>query len=124
MNVYDSSALIEILDKTFKGEKIYEKLKDNIINITSITIHEILVGAKNSEEFLYLKQIIENCNVLNFDAKSAEVSSIIERQLTKEVKKIRDADLFIAAICIKNKATLVTCDKDFKKIKELNLELF
>ncbi len=124
MHVYDSSAIIELLEGTEKGELITKELSHTLIRVTPITIHEVLAGAKDDLQQQLLKSLLESFSVLKFGFEEADVSARIERILGKEKKKINDADLFIAAICIHNDATLVTCDKDFKKIEGLDILFF
>jgi len=124
MNVYDSSALIELLDQTKKGKKIQQKLSNTLINTTAINIHELLVGAENKKEIFLLQGLFRTFNILSFNASAAEFSALIEQNLKKEGKKVKDADLFISAICLQHKATLITCDKDFKKVNGLDLIIF
>ncbi|MBI4919296.1 type II toxin-antitoxin system VapC family toxin [archaeon] len=121
MRVFDSSALIDLLDQTPRGKKIEKILGYDLVRVTHITVHEILVGAKNNLEKELLKALLKNFVLLDFGFKEAEISAELEIGLNKENKKMNDADLFIASICISNEASLVTCDADFKKIKGLDL---
>ena len=124
MHVYDSSAIIELLEGTPKGELIAKELSHTLVRITPITVHEILAGAKDDLHQELLKSLLETFSILRFGFEEADVSAKIERSLSKEKKKINDADLFIAAICFQNDATLVTCDRDFRKIDGLDVMFF
>lgn len=124
VNVYDTSALIEILEGGERGEKIKEIQKGESISTTAICVHEILSGAQSGHAREFLIGVLKKTTVLPFDMMSAMISSRIEDTLSRKGQKVRDADLFIASICIFHDATLITCDKDFQKVEGLKIEIF
>ena len=107
-----------MLKGTEKANKIYEKVGDELLTTTSISIHEILVGAHQKEEFM-IKNLLQRIETIPFDVQNADESSKIEKKLIKKGNLINSADILIAGICISNDATLVTFDKDFNRIPGL-----
>ena len=124
MLVYDTSALIEVIEGSPKGENIVQNYGETIVTTTTITAHELFAGAITEKEKMIMKIMLQNFTILPFDLDAAMKSAELEQELRKEKKKVNDADLFIAAICIQNRAKLITCDKGFTKIKALNYKLF
>lgn len=118
MYVLDSSALIELCEN--EAHEILEKSKDEVVATTSICMHEVLAGARTPQQRFVFDQILESSRILDHDARAAEIGAEMERQLTKSGSKINRSDIFIAAVCKANDATLITYDKDFKKIAGLN----
>ena len=63
---------------------------------------------------------LDEFEILNSTRKSALLFSDIKYNLEKTGQIISDMDMLIASICIDNNATLITFDKQFEKIKELD----
>ena len=122
MYLIDTSALIEIIKGTKKGEEIIKTYGDENMVTTSLTVHESLTGSKESE-IKKLKEFFENIIILSYDFKSAEKSAEIEKELASDGRMINKMDILIASICIINNCSLITLDNDFKKIKDLKLVL-
>lgn len=118
MILLDTSALIELADKTEKGVKVAELCKNNQATISTFTINEVLITA-NEEEKLAFEKIFEKSIIISFNKESAYKSIEIERELRKEGKLIGKIDIFIASIAICQNISLITLDNDFKKIKGL-----
>lgn len=57
------------------------------------------------------------------DAESAIECIKIQKALKKDGIQLSRTDLFIAGICKRHDATLITCDKDFKKVNNLKIAL-
>ena len=91
---------------------------DEVPCITSISLHEVLTGCQEDQR-TQLEKITKKCIIAEHDATAAIIGSEIETRLMKEGKLIGRVDILIAAICQSRDATLVTCDKDFQKIKTL-----
>ena len=122
MFILDSSAIIEILNGTDIGENLANELKDGIVSTTVFSLYEILFGAKQKET-TKINDFFESITVLNFENSAAKESSNIERDLAKKGELINKVDIFIASICKSNDGTLITGDKDFKKILNLKIKL-
>lgn len=123
MYCLDTSAVLELFYETEKGKKISQLVFDSPICITSFTVHELISGLKEKERKkidLFFKETL----VMNFDKFSAQKSAQMEKELYLKGLPINKVDIFIAGICSAMGLSLVTCDKDFTKIKELNVHFY
>ncbi|MBI2136704.1 type II toxin-antitoxin system VapC family toxin [Candidatus Woesearchaeota archaeon] len=123
--VFDSSLLIEI---ERRNKDILEKLKEYMElypaapQITFINYFEFYDGmhdrqAHNKDKAL---AFINNFNIIYVTKKTAEILSDLKRKYEKLGTAIALADLLIASQVIENKLILLTLDKGFDKIDELN----
>ncbi|MDR1360770.1 MAG: type II toxin-antitoxin system VapC family toxin [Rickettsiales bacterium] len=107
------------------GQKL-QKLPDDSIFITSITVAELLFGAekrKNKKLTADVNAFISEARILAFDTNAAEVYSKIRTVLEDSGTPIGNMDIMIASVAIANDAVLVTNNsKHFKYIKNLELE--
>jgi len=122
MYLLDSSALIELSRATKKAEKIIQIIGFHIATTTSICIHEFLVGYGQKDN-VQLRRAIKNLDIINFDAKSAEFSAEIERDLAHRGQPVNSLDVLIAGVCLAKDLTILTSDKDFKRIKNLKVQM-
>ena len=123
MYILDTSAIVEILKNSQKGRQIIGIINDEAVVISSFQIYEILLGMKK-EEIEKTYKMLFNLPIIDFGKEAAVESVKIQKELISHGKYIGIIDIFIASLCIFNKATLITLDKDFESIKGLNLELF
>jgi predicted nucleic acid-binding protein len=123
MHFLDTSAIIEIFNATDKGANLKNYLKDDSLAISSITVHELLVGLKENEKE-FINNFLRDVRIFNFDFSSAEESSKIENELKKKGKLINIMDILVSGILRKNKLKLVTCDKDFLNVNNLEVKIF
>jgi predicted nucleic acid-binding protein len=110
--------------------KVREKILEIIDNeeelcITVINIYEILKGfrwknnAKKEDQF---KNFLKDVIVFSIDDDVINIASDLYANLRKKGKAIGDADIFIAAIVIKNNGTLISNNtKHYEGIEQLNL---
>ncbi len=122
MLILDTSAVIELLNGTDKGKKVVEFVKDKPLAITSFTVYELLLGMREDEKEV-TENFIKSVNILDFDLESSRKSAIIEKRLKKKGTPINKVDVFISAICSLKSSILISGDKDFSKIEEINLKL-
>jgi tRNA(fMet)-specific endonuclease VapC len=120
MILLDTSALIELAKESLAGVKIAKYCKNERISISTITINEILLIANKEEEVVF-KEIFEKVSVLPFDEECAHKSVEIERALKKKGMLIGKPDIFVGAVALANNISVVTSDKDFKRIKGLRV---
>ena len=118
MYVLDSSAIIEIMKNGEACKKICNTLGDAPAITTSLTINELILGAKKIERKV-IEKLIDGIEILNLDTKSAIKSADIEIFLKKQGKTINKIDVLIAGMCIVNDKTIITLDKHFTRIPEL-----
>lgn len=130
--ILDTSAILRILrDRSF-----FEKLKDRIdedVKITSITAYELLRGAAyiklrhgRENEIELVRDLVKSIEVLPFDMRDAEISAAIWARLKEKGYEVNDADVMIAAICVRENEKLLTLDEDFELIRavtELDAEI-
>lgn len=125
--VLDTDTVIYFL----KGHKLVTReilTKDmNELSITRITAAELLFGAYNSEKQQHNLQLIHDLlndfNVLEFDASASELFARQKAFLKKNGTLIADMDLMIASICIAQNKILVTNNmRHFERIIGLSLE--
>ena len=120
MYVLDSSALIELINDTRRADQVASILSDEPLAITTISMHEILLSTNQLERFK-IEGICTGITILSHDEHSARAGARMEIDLIREGKRINRPDIFIAAICKINRAHLITFDRDFSKIKDLQV---
>jgi predicted nucleic acid-binding protein len=107
-------------------EKILEAIdNEEELCITVINIYEILKGfrwknnAKKEDQF---KDFLEDVIIFSIDDEVINIASDLYANLRRKGKAIGDADIFIAAIVMKNNGTLISNNtKHYEGIDQLNL---
>ncbi|HLC65066.1 MAG TPA: PIN domain-containing protein [Candidatus Nanoarchaeia archaeon] len=122
MYVLDSSAIIELLSGTSLGKKVNDFVGDAPLAATSISISEVVSGAKG-KAFEAALGFFNSVLILDFDKESAFESVEIENALRKAGRLIERTDIFIAAICRKHDLWLVSCDPDFTNVKSIKTKI-
>ena len=120
MAVLDSSALIEILLGTKKGEEIKRIIREEGASITSISIHEVMMGAR-PHEWQEVREFLESFEIIPFEEKAAFKSVEIEEALMKKGRPIGKLDCMIAAVCLILEVPLITADSDFSRVEGLTV---
>ena len=121
MYILDTSAVIELLYGTEKGQAIREVVRNEPIFLSTLTIHELLVGFKE-KEIPALKNFFREVSVADFNLRAAFQSAHIERDLRQKGKLINTVDILLGGLCISRGATLVACDGDFGSVLNLSLK--
>ena len=112
------------------NNKIKEKLMEAVdddkeICTTVINIYEILKGFRwknNKRKEEQFKEFLEDVVIFGIDNDVINIASDLYAHLRKKGKTIGDADIFIAAIVIKNNGMLVSNNiKHYEDIEQLNL---
>jgi len=88
--------------------------------VSALSYFELLVGAKTLKEENLAIQLLNKCVPLELN-KDIMVEAV--RMGKEQTPKLKLKDLLIAATAKVEKLTLVTADKDFKKIKNLQIKL-
>lgn len=128
MKCLDSDFLISVLrGDTSVERKMIEIDVEGKASTVSINAFEILYGAhhsaKKEKNLKDARRLLNSLDVLALDYKAAELASEIQSDLIEAGDGIGLKDLFIAAIAITNRRTLVTRNtKHFSKIGGLKLE--
>ncbi|MDR1231082.1 MAG: PIN domain-containing protein, partial [Spirochaetaceae bacterium] len=112
-------------DNTVK-EKLLEAIEnEEEICTTVINIYEILKGFRwknNKRKESQFKEFLEDLVVYTIDDRVINIASDLYAALRKKGKTIGDADIFIAAIVLKNNGTLISNNtKHYEDIEQLNL---
>jgi tRNA(fMet)-specific endonuclease VapC len=89
-------------------------------------VGELLFGAENSGRSLknlnlYL-QFIDACSVIPMDKETAIIYSRTRLALKRKGRPIPENDIWIAAQFLSNNWTLVTDDRDFDYVEDLQIE--
>lgn len=121
MIVLDTSFIIDYvrgLDET------KDLIRGKYVVTTVISYHEIMTGVKMSKakrEEKVFRNFFSEIKILNFDLKSADISSEIASKLSAIGKSINVMDVLIAGIAIANGAdAIVTADRDFLEIAKVS----
>jgi len=123
MFVLDSSALIELINGGPKATQVQALMGDAPLATTSISMHEVLIGARSEKERFVFEGMFSAMSVLAHDARAALAGSRIDAQLSHQGTKINFADVLIAGTCAAHHAELVTLDGDFGKIKNVKVHI-
>ena len=119
MILADTSVLIDLLRGGIKAEKLEEYGEIATCFPVQCELYKGAKIARNTEEGeKQVKKLLERLEELESGPKAAKKFS----ELRQKYSDINDFDLMIAGICLANNADLITQDKDFEKIEELNSE--
>lgn len=116
--LFDTNIIIGFL-KNEKG--IIEKIKnEEELNISVITVGEMLFGAQNSDfsqkNVDIYNDFFDQCNVYNITEKTSKFYAEIRYKLKKIGKPIPENDIWIAAVSEENNMTIVTRDRHLLEI--------
>lgn len=123
MYFLDTSAVIELLSGTSKGQAIKDLLGEDILFLSSLVVHELLIGFSEKDQVL-IEQFLQEVHVVPFDEGSTRKSSSLERNLRKKGLTPGKVDILLAGSCLFHGFHFISCDKSFQQIKELPLSLF
>lgn len=119
----DTSIIIDFLRKKKKDKSFLWKIKENsTCFISSITLFELISGAKNEKHFEDIKIISNRIESIPLDDEIAEESALIYRSLKEKNQLIEFRDIFIAATAKYNDLCIATLNtKHFERIEGLTL---
>lgn len=128
MTLFDTSAIIDLTRQEKWILNVLNTLRNQELAISVITLAEIKIGmhiSKNKQESVVsaLQNLIDNSvlNVINVDTKIANQVAILQNRLKSKGLTLAPFDSLIAATALERKATLVTSDSDFQRVKTLKL---
>ncbi len=121
MYILDTSAFIHLAKETEIGRKIQSKYNEEVVRVTTFTIHELLVGASSTAKKKLYEHLFPSLEIFPFDYDASLKSAELERFLRTKGRLINKMDILIAGICLAQGATIVTCDADFTRIPELKV---
>jgi len=121
---FDSSAWVEYLEGSFKGEEVSRILEDNNeIYSIPIIISEVVSRAKRKKQNVDIsfRAITINSKILEINPEIAKVAGILHAEMKAKKKDFGLVDAIIWAAAEKLNAQLVTGDIHFKGFKNLIL---
>ena len=96
------------------------------VSIPAIVIGELFYGAKKSgrsqENSRRIDRFVSDNVILNCDAETAKFYGKIKNNLRVKGHPIPENDIWIAAIALQHKLTLISRDKHFKEVGDLMLK--
>ncbi len=119
--LFDTSVLIDIENRYTKTIEKISKIRPQypeVPKVSFITYFEFIHGLRKKQPHNKEKSLafVENFGVVQTTKNTANLLSILKQKYGD----LSFSDLFIAAQCIENNMILVTKDRDFDKIEELN----
>ena len=110
MRILDSDHCIELLRGRLDVRG--RVAADELLGVTSITVGELVYGARRSVQaernLARIEVLLSTILVLSFDEGAARRFGSLKAQLERTGSRLADLDLQIAAICLEADATLVT----------------
>ncbi len=121
--VVDTDIIIDYLKKRQPGAELLKKAYRRCnIQITSITLYELLYGVQRSGKSDLINRLLRYVTVLPFDEAAAREAATIHYSLKSKGEDIGVKDSFIAAICKAHDLPLLTGNiKHFKRIPGFKL---
>ena len=119
--IIDSSAWIEYLEGSSKGEKVREiLLNNNEVFVLTLMIAEVIskVKRKGGDFDLAFNAITKNSKVIEISQEIAKEAGLLHAEVRKKVKDFGLMDALILASAKKLKVNLLTNDSHFKGFKE------
>lgn len=119
----DTSIIIDFLRKEKKEKSLLWQIREtSVCFMSSITLFELLSGAKTNKQFEDINRIIKWIDSLSFNDYIAEVAASILRDLKSRNQLIDYRDIFIAATAMFHQLTLATLNiSHFERIEGLGL---
>ena len=109
----DTSALIDVFVNRKSADEIRAFVRGKRFLLSSITIYE-LNKTKNLDQ--RITNFLKNCDIIDFDIDSAQLSAKIFKKLQENGHVINEMDILMAGIAINNDLMLVTKDQDFEQV--------
>lgn len=126
MYLLDTNICIELLAGNDKIAEQLSHLGRVRVYACAVTLGELAYGAMRSarpmHQLAQIKQFVRHVSVLPVDGKAAFQYGSLKSQLAARGELLEDNDLFIAAVALSRRFTLVTHDLAFKRVPNLSLE--
>lgn len=113
----------------FRGGKVARRLASTPISrvlLAAPVLYKLRRGAVRAANAKALKNAIDDIasahEIVSLDAAAAEAGAKLAAELAAKGRQIQHLDTLIAGIAMARGATLVTGDKDFKGVANLNIE--
>ncbi|MFB6209690.1 MAG: PIN domain-containing protein [Candidatus Nanohaloarchaea archaeon] len=125
MKFLDTSFLVDYLRGREYALEYLEERPHEVFIASSVSFFELSRGelkSKGKNDIERLKEDLSWLKIQKLDQESAENAAKIEKNLEEEEKKVNLADVLIAGTAQKTGANLVTGDRDFDGIDQLEIE--
>jgi predicted nucleic acid-binding protein len=121
--VADSDVLIDALrGRELAKARIANELKKTSLATTTVTVFELLSGAKTPASRTKIHTLLAAMTILAFDYRAAEAAAEVRLQLETKGISIGMADFLIVGICLAHSATLLTRNRaHFERVPGLLL---
>ncbi len=128
--ILDTSFLIELKKGNKKAVKALEERKDECedIVVSSLTVYELLAGANyvwrkysDAKEIMITNEMLKYLTVVPVDLDVVKRASDVKAKLMLKGVNVPDLDILIA--CSDKDAEILTFDKDFNPLKELEFKI-
>ena len=121
----DSSAWIEYILGSSKGEEVFEILKQNQDEVYSLSLilAEIVSKFKREKQdfSLAFRIISSNSRILEVSPEIAKEAGLLHAEMKQKKRDFGLIDAIIWAVAKKLNTKLVTCDSHFKSFKDVIL---
>ena len=117
MYCLDSSFLIDLLRGIPEAITKYDSLKGHNVFTTSVSVFELLSGiATTPKKAADLEELLSGLPIVPLGEKDAREAAAIHKELFSKGTPIEESDMMIAGIARSQGFTVVTRDKDFKRV--------
>ncbi|MGM0581930.1 MAG: type II toxin-antitoxin system VapC family toxin [Bacteroidota bacterium] len=102
------------------NEEVVELISEKSLSISFITELEILSFPKlTTDSESQIRSLLKSCSLIELNSKIKEITIELRKKY-----KMKLPDAIIAASAYYNNVPLITADKDFQKLEELNIILY
>lgn len=125
MYLIDSDVLIHFLKGEKEAVKTIEKLQNQPLYVSIISVGEILEGlleTKYKKKLVQFKELLKNVTVLNIEYSIIDKFAHMRKFLRQKGMLIDNFDLLIASTCLTHDLTIITNNvSHFKRIPGLKM---
>lgn len=114
----DTSFLLDLMEEKQKALEVHRKIKGKEVTGTPC-LYELSKFVQFD-----VSDLVRDKEVLRFNHQDAEAAGRIYRELKKKGGLIGEIDITISGMVDNRQLTLITRDRDFKKVEGLNLRLY
>lgn len=123
----DTNIVIGFLSD-IEGTQARLSAKYQRVVVTTTVLGELIYGAMNStridENLARIEELMTELAVLMLDGATAYEYGRVKQSLRAKGRMIPDNDLWIAAAAIQNRLTLVTKDRHFESVDNIDLDMW
>jgi tRNA(fMet)-specific endonuclease VapC len=102
--------------------QVAQALEAGLLSTTSVTLFELLSGARSDAESASIEQLLGALPILPFDGAASRAAASLRRELAAQGSPIGMADYMIAGICVSRSAALLTRNRaHFERVPGLAL---